>query len=104
MFAGGVVGTLARVGFSQLFASGDASWPWAVLAINITGAFLLGYVVTRLQERVTTGLGYNRGARVNARHIEAIAGPLRKAGFTVTVEPCWGGTPFSNVLVVGTRT
>jgi SAM-dependent methyltransferase len=60
--------------------------------------------VTRLQERVTTGLGYNRGARVNARHIEAIAGPLRKAGFTVTVEPCWGGTPFSNVLVVGTRT
>jgi CrcB protein len=52
VFAGGVVGTLARVGFTELFASGDASWPWAVLAINITGAFLLGYLVTRLQERL----------------------------------------------------
>jgi len=52
VFAGGVAGTLARVAFTQLFASGDASWPWAVLAINITGAFLLGYLVTRLQERL----------------------------------------------------
>jgi hypothetical protein len=60
--------------------------------------------VTRLQERVTTGIGFNRGARVNARRIEAIAGPLRSAGFAVTVQPCWSGTPFSNVLVVGTRT
>jgi fluoride exporter len=52
VFAGGVVGTLARVGFTQLFASGEASWPWAVFAINVSGAFLLGYLVTRLQERV----------------------------------------------------
>ncbi len=52
VFAGGVVGTLARVAFTQLFASGDASWPWVVLAINISGAFLLGYLVTRLQERL----------------------------------------------------
>ena len=52
VFAGGVVGTLARVGLSKAFASGDASWPWAVFAINITGAFVLGYLVTRLQERL----------------------------------------------------
>jgi CrcB protein len=52
VFAGGVVGTLLRVGFSRTFASGDASWPWAVFAINISGALLLGYLVTRLQERL----------------------------------------------------
>ena len=52
VFAGGVVGTLARVGFSRAFASGAASWPWAVFAINLSGALLLGYLVTRLQERL----------------------------------------------------
>jgi fluoride exporter len=52
VFAGGVVGTLARVGISRAFASGDASWPWAVFAINISGAFLLGFVITRLQQRL----------------------------------------------------
>jgi fluoride exporter len=52
VFAGGVVGTLARVGFSRLFASGEASWPWAIFLINISGALLLGFIVTRLQERL----------------------------------------------------
>ena len=52
VFAGGVLGALARVGFSRAFASGDADWPWAVLLINISGALLLGYLVTRLQERL----------------------------------------------------
>ncbi|MDE3133965.1 MAG: fluoride efflux transporter CrcB [Acidobacteriota bacterium] len=52
VFAGGVIGTLIRVAFGKLFASGDADWPWAVFAINISGAFLLGYLVTRLQERL----------------------------------------------------
>ncbi len=52
VFVGGVIGTLARVGFSRAFASGDTSWPWAVFAINISGALLLGYLVTALQERL----------------------------------------------------
>jgi CrcB protein len=52
VFAGGVAGTVARVALGRLFASGEASWPWAVFAINISGAFLLGYLVTRLQERL----------------------------------------------------
>ena len=47
--------------------------------------------VTRTQERVTTSLGYNRGARVNVRSIEVLAAPLRARGFEVRVEPCWGG-------------
>jgi len=31
-------------------APGD--WPWATLLVNVAGAFLLGYFVTRLQERL----------------------------------------------------
>ena len=52
VFTGGVLGTLARVAFSRAFASGDSSWPWAVFAINLSGALLLGYLVTALQERL----------------------------------------------------
>jgi uncharacterized protein (DUF2062 family)/SAM-dependent methyltransferase len=59
--------------------------------------------VTRIQERVTTSLGFNRGARVNVRRIETLAAPLRERGFAVHVEPCWGPTPFSNVLLVAER-
>jgi uncharacterized protein (DUF2062 family)/SAM-dependent methyltransferase len=59
--------------------------------------------LTRAQERVTTGLGYNRGARVNVRSVDAIAAALRAQGLRVEIEPCWGATPFANVLIVGTR-
>jgi CrcB protein len=52
IFAGGAVGALARSGISQLFPSNATSWPWAVFLINISGAFILGYVVTQLQERL----------------------------------------------------
>jgi uncharacterized protein (DUF2062 family) len=59
--------------------------------------------VTRLQEAVTTGLGYNRGARVNVRPIRELTQVLEAEGFAVEVSPCWGATPFSNVLIVGRR-
>jgi len=49
---GGAAGALLRVAIGELFPSGPTSWPWAVFAINITGAFILGYFVTRLQERL----------------------------------------------------
>lgn len=52
IFGGGAVGALARAGISQLFPSSPSSWPWAVFVINITGAFILGYFVTQLQERL----------------------------------------------------
>ena len=52
VFAGGVAGTLLRVALSRAFASGDAAWPWAVFAINISGTLLLGYLVTSLQDRL----------------------------------------------------
>jgi uncharacterized protein (DUF2062 family)/SAM-dependent methyltransferase len=59
--------------------------------------------VTRFQERVTTRLGVNRGARVLLRPISEITSVLEKNGFDVRVAPCWAGTPFSNVLVTATR-
>jgi CrcB protein len=37
---------------AQAFPASAGSWPWATFAVNITGAFMLGYFVTRLQERL----------------------------------------------------
>jgi CrcB protein len=52
IYAGGVVGALARVGLAQAAPHGAAAWPWATFGANLAGALLLGYFVTRLQERL----------------------------------------------------
>src|SRR3954463_5886877 len=53
IFAGGCVGALARGGLAEAAGSGTSgSWPWATFAANVLGALLLGYFVTRLQERL----------------------------------------------------
>jgi CrcB protein len=52
VFAGGVVGAIARAGTGELLATGGPGWPWATFLVNIAGAFALGYLVTRLQERL----------------------------------------------------
>lgn len=49
--AGGAVGAVVRVWLALHIAGGAPDWPWATFAINIAGAFLLGYFVTYLQER-----------------------------------------------------
>ncbi|HEX4837029.1 MAG TPA: fluoride efflux transporter CrcB [Solirubrobacteraceae bacterium] len=49
---GGVLGALARVGAAQAFPPSTGRWPWATFAVNIAGALMLGYFVTRLQERL----------------------------------------------------
>lgn len=54
IFCGGIVGALVRTGLSQAFPDDGRSWPWAIFAVNIAGAFLLGYFVTRLAERLPT--------------------------------------------------
>jgi fluoride exporter len=54
IFCGGIVGAMARTGLSQAFPSSAHTWPWAIFAINVVGAFLLGYFVTRLAERLPT--------------------------------------------------
>ncbi len=52
IYVGGVAGALARVGLAQLAPHGADAWPWATFAANMAGALLLGYFVTRLQERL----------------------------------------------------
>ena len=52
IFAGGMVGGLARAGLGKAFPVHTGTWPWTTLCINVAGAFALGVFVTRLQERV----------------------------------------------------
>jgi fluoride exporter len=52
IFAGGAVGGLLRVWLGLHLTHGAADWPWATFAINISGSFLLGYLATRLLERL----------------------------------------------------
>jgi uncharacterized protein (DUF2062 family)/2-polyprenyl-3-methyl-5-hydroxy-6-metoxy-1,4-benzoquinol methylase len=59
--------------------------------------------ITRLQEALTTGLHYNRGARVHVRPIADMVRVLEDEGFAAEVSPCWGSLPFANVLVVARR-
>jgi len=49
---GGAAGALLRVALSRSYTTSSASWPWVTFAVNIAGAILLGYFVTRLQERL----------------------------------------------------
>jgi CrcB protein len=52
VFAGGALGALARAALSTLAGADPARWPWLTFAVNIVGAFLVGYFTTRLLERL----------------------------------------------------
>jgi len=52
IFVGGALGTLARAALREAFPHSATSWPWPTFAVNMVAAFLLGYFVTRLQERL----------------------------------------------------
>jgi CrcB protein len=52
IFAGGFVGAVTRAELAEAFPYASGDWPWVTFAINIAGAFLAGYFVTRLQERL----------------------------------------------------
>ena len=49
VFAGGALGTLARVGISQLWL--DPSFPWATFFVNLLGSFGLGILAGSLVRR-----------------------------------------------------
>jgi fluoride exporter len=49
--AGGALGALGRVALVQALPV-SRGWPWATYAANMLGALLLGYFLTRLQERL----------------------------------------------------
>ena len=52
VFAGGAVGAVARALAGETLPHEPGSWPWATFGVNVAGAFLLGWLVTRLQERL----------------------------------------------------
>jgi CrcB protein len=52
VFAGGAVGTLLRAALAEAYPHRPTQWPWATFAVNVVAAFLLGYFVTTLQERL----------------------------------------------------
>ncbi len=52
IFLGGAAGAVLRAGLVEAFGDGAPSWPWVTFAVNVVGAFLLGYFITRLQERL----------------------------------------------------
>lgn len=52
VFVGGAAGTLLRAALSEAWPHSPTSWPWPTFIVNIVAAFLLGYFVTRLQERL----------------------------------------------------
>jgi len=52
IFAGGALGTLLRAALAEAFPHSATEWPWPTFAVNIVAVFLLGYFITRLQERL----------------------------------------------------
>ena len=61
-------------------------------------------LTTRVQEGIGTWARVNVGERVLFRDVEKELVPILEAeGFSCNVTPCWGKTPFSNVLLVARR-
>ena len=52
IFAGGFVGAIARGLLAKALPHDPQEWPWATFIVNVAGAAMLGYFVTRLQERL----------------------------------------------------
>jgi CrcB protein len=59
IFAGGCLGALARAALGEWLPHAPGEWSWATFAANVAGAALLGWAVTRLQER-TPPTAYRR--------------------------------------------
>ena len=56
VFAGGCAGAVLRALVGEALVHDPGAWPWATLIVNLAGAFALGWLVTRLQERVPPSL------------------------------------------------
>lgn len=50
--AGGFLGAVARTALADALPASPGAWPWATFVVNLAGAFVLGYAVVRLQERL----------------------------------------------------
>ena len=51
IYAGGVAGALIRVGLARAFPPDPGTWPWPTFAVNLLGAFLLGYFFALFRDR-----------------------------------------------------
>jgi fluoride exporter len=58
IYAGGVIGALARVGLAQATPHGPGGWPWGTLVVNMAGALLLGYFFARLGDHPEDSLAH----------------------------------------------
>jgi CrcB protein len=52
ILAGGAAGALARAGVAEALPHGAGEWPWATFGVNLAGAALLAWAMTRLGEMV----------------------------------------------------
>jgi SAM-dependent methyltransferase len=52
-------------------------------------------------EKLMRGLSPHSGEHIAARQVSCIEQVLDEAGLVTCVVPCWQGTPFANVLIVG---
>jgi fluoride exporter len=52
---GGAVGTVVRAVMMQALPDRAGRWPWATFIVNLAGAFILGWLLTRLAERTAPG-------------------------------------------------
>ena len=93
-------------------AEQDAMLDRAAAAVRPGGRLLVREAEPRLgwrswmtlaEERIFTSVGVNRGERVRFRSASEIASRMEAAGLRCAVQPAWGKTPFSNVLVIGCR-
>lgn len=52
-------------------------------------------------EKLMRRVSPHSGKHVVVRPVSCIVQTLNAAGFTTSVTPCWQGTPFANVLIIG---
>jgi CrcB protein len=61
VFVGGGLGALARALLATEYPATPGTWPWTTFAVNLAGAFALGYVATRLARPNITRLFWGTG-------------------------------------------
>jgi len=47
----GALGAVARYGLDELIGRRTGAFPWGILVVNVTGAFLIGFAVEALEPR-----------------------------------------------------
>ena len=49
---GGMVGAVSRWGLLEILPD-DNSWPWQIFIVNMTGSFILGFIVSKPFQRLS---------------------------------------------------